>query len=106
MGTDVVFPIQDVLANDFPFFSDKTNLPQLVSCAWVAAVKGRPVLHRCVVIFVWSTGIMDCMLFWFKNRVLHMNLMASVVWHVSLLLMNNFNKTVASISPCKLCFFN
>jgi len=59
MGTDVVFPIQDVLANDFPFFSDKTNLLQLVSTVWVAAVKGRTALHRCDVIFFWSTGIMD-----------------------------------------------
>ena len=38
MGTDVVFPIQAVLANDFPFFSDKPNLLQLVSSFLVQAM--------------------------------------------------------------------
>jgi len=28
--------------------------------ACVAAVKSRPVLHHCVVIFFWSSGIMEC----------------------------------------------
>jgi len=27
----------------------------------MAAVKCRPVLHHCVVIFFWSSGIIDCM---------------------------------------------
>jgi len=27
------------------------------------------VLHHCVVILVWSSGIMDCMLFTFQSRV-------------------------------------
>jgi len=39
------------------------NLLQLVLSAYVAAVKYRPVLHHCVVIFFWSSGIMDTMLF-------------------------------------------
>jgi len=32
-------------------------------------VKSRPVLHHCVVIFFWSSGIMECtfMLFTFEN---------------------------------------
>jgi len=36
-----------------------------------AAVKGRLVLHHCVVIFVWSSGIIECtyMLFTFENGV-------------------------------------
>jgi len=40
----------------------------------VAAVKSRPVLHHCVVIFFWSSGIMECtcMLFTFENGVLLM----------------------------------
>ena len=39
--------------------------------ACVAAVKSRPVLHHCVVIFFWSSGIMECtcMLFTFENGV-------------------------------------
>ena len=46
----------------------------LVFSACVAAVKSRPVLHHCVVIFVWSSGIMECtrMLFTFENGVLLM----------------------------------
>jgi len=37
----------------------------------LAAVKSRPVLHHCVVIFFWSSGIMECtcMLFTFENGV-------------------------------------
>jgi len=37
--------------------------------ACVAAVKSRPILHHCVVIFFWSSGIMECtcMLFTFEN---------------------------------------
>ena len=39
--------------------------------ACVAAVKVRPVLHHCVVIFFWSSWIMECtsMLFTFENGV-------------------------------------
>jgi len=37
--------------------------------ACVADVKFRPVLHHCVFIFSWSSGIIDCMLFTFINRV-------------------------------------
>ena len=46
----------------------------LVFSTCVAAVKSRPVLHHCVVIFFWSSGIMECtcMLFTFKNGVLFM----------------------------------
>jgi len=37
----------------------------------VAAVKNRPVLHYYVVIYFWSSGIMECtcMLFTFENGV-------------------------------------
>jgi len=38
----------------------------LVFSACVVAVKCRPVLHHCVVIFFWSSEIMDCMLLIFK----------------------------------------
>ena len=72
----------------------------------VAAVKSRPVLHHCVVIFFWSSGIMECtcMLFTFENGVLLMRWGASVVWDHSLLLMNSFNKTEAAVFSCRLCF--
>jgi len=39
-----------------------------VLSACVAAVKCRPVLHHCVVIFFWSSGTIDC-LFTFENGV-------------------------------------
>jgi len=44
---------------------------QLVFSARVAAVKSRPVLHHCLVIFFWSSGIMECtgMLYTFVNGV-------------------------------------
>jgi len=43
----------------------------MVFSACVAAVKCRPILHHCVVIFFWSSGIMECtcMLFTFVNGV-------------------------------------
>ena len=79
-------------------------LLHLVLSVWVAAVKCRPVLHHnSVVIFFWS-GIMDCMLFTFQNRVPLMLYELSVVWQLSLPMMNNFNKTEAAIFPCRLCF--
>jgi len=42
----------------------------LLFSACVSAVKSRPVLHHCVVIFFWSSGIMECtcMLFTFENN--------------------------------------
>ena len=52
----------------------------------------------------WSSGIMDCMLFTFENRVPLMRQGASVVWHLSLPLMNNFNKIETAIFPCRMCF--
>jgi len=58
------------------------NLLQLVFSACVAAVKCRPLLHHCVVIFFWSSGNIDCMLFTCKHRVPLMRLGASVVWHL------------------------
>ena len=51
--------------------SVKYYLLQLVFSACVAAVKSRLVLHHCVVILFWSSGIMECtcMLFTFENGV-------------------------------------
>jgi len=46
--------------------------PLIGSCvisACVAAVQCRPVLHYCVVILLWFSWIMDCMLLTFDNRV-------------------------------------
>jgi len=46
------------------------NVLHMVLSACVAAVQCRPQLHHSVVIFVWSIGIMDCIMFTFeKNRV-------------------------------------
>ena len=72
--------------------------------ACVAAVKSRPVLHHCVVILFWSSGIMECMIYTFQNRVPLMRQGASVVWHISLPLMNSFNKTEAAVFTFRLCF--
>ena len=60
----------------------------------------------CVVIFFWSTQIIDCLLFTFENRVLLMRYWASVVWCLSIPWMNSFNKTEAATFPCKqhVCF--
>jgi len=44
-------------------FVVRSVLLQLVFSACVAAVKCGPVLHHCVVLFYWFSGIMDCMLF-------------------------------------------
>jgi len=46
-----------------------------------------------------TVWIVDFILFTFKNRVSPMCQEASVVRHLSLPLMNNFNKTEAAISP-------
>ena len=45
----------------------KDLLPVFSACE--AVVKCRPFFHHCVVIFVWSSGILECMLFTFENRV-------------------------------------
>jgi len=44
------------------------------------------------------------MLFTFENGVPLMRWGASVVWHHSLLLMNDFSKTEAAVFSCRLCF--
>ena len=66
----------------------------LTYVAYVAAVECRPVLHHCVVIFFWSSEIMDCMLFTFKNSSYARG--TSVVQNLLLLLMNSFHKTDAA----------
>jgi len=71
--------------------------------ACVATLTSRSVLHHCVVIFFWSSRIMEyiCMLFTFENGVALMRWRGSVVWHHSLLLMNSFNKTEAAVFSCR-----
>jgi len=84
----------------FPF--SQLNLLQLVISAFVAAEQFRPLLpllHHCVVVFFWSSGITDSMLFTFENRVPLMRLGASVVWHLSFPLIDSFNKTEAAFFP-------
>jgi len=70
----------------------------------VAVVKSRPVLHYCVVIYFWSSGIVDCMLSTLQNIVPLMRYGTSVVWRLSLLLINSFNKNDAAYFPKHLCF--
>ena len=53
----------------------------LTSCSWCLVPVWR--LHHCVVIFFWSSGMIDCM-FTFENRVPITRLGASEVWHLSL----------------------
>jgi len=65
----------------------------------VAAVKCRPVIHVCVVISYsgpQGSWIVCC---------LHLKIMfRSLVWHLSLSLMNSFNKTEVAVFPRRLCF--
>ena len=67
-------------------------LPQLIFSVSVTDVKCRPVLHLCVVFFSGPQGSCNfccCLRLGGKG--------ASEVWHLSLYLMNNFNKTKAAI---------
>ena len=57
------------IAQTFPFFSDEFIVLQLVLSACVAAVQCRPVIHNWETLFFFSSGIMDCMLLTFENRV-------------------------------------
>ena len=63
-------------------------------CGCVCAAALVPtVLHHVVIkLFVWSSGIMDCLLIVFEI----------IVTHLSLSLMNDFNKTEAAIIPREL----
>ena len=45
--------------------------------------KMSPLLHQCLVIFIWSSGTIDCMLFTLKNRVLLTRQGTSWVWYLS-----------------------
>jgi len=61
-----------VVSKNTVFFSDhKYNTCLYWSCEDVCDIKSRPVLHHCVVIFFWSSEIMECtcMLFTFENGV-------------------------------------
>ena len=61
-------------------------------------------IENCVIIFFWSSGITDCRLFTFENRVPLMRKGASVEWHLKLPLMNSFSKIEGAIFPFRLCF--
>jgi len=56
------------------------NIIKLDLGACVAAEKCRSVLYHCVIVFFWSPGIIDSMLFTFENRVQLMR--ASGMWHL------------------------
>jgi len=62
---------------------------------------GRTLL--CSYMFV-SSGSMDCMLSTFENRISLMRWGAPMVWHLSLSLMNSFNKTEAAIFRMRAMF--
>ena len=73
-------------------------------CLCIDPLSWNSLIHHCVVIFFWSSGIIECMLYTFEKRVLLMRKGASVVWLLSLPRMNSFNKTEAAIFPCRLNF--
>jgi len=78
----------------------------LLTWSLLAAVKCRPVLHHCIVIFFWFSEIMHCMLLSIENRVLLMRWGAQWcgIFHYYWWTASNQNKTEASIFPCRLCF--
>jgi len=53
-------------------------LTYVVVRLFVAAVKCRTVIYHCVVIFFWSSRIIDWMLFILENRVPLMNALGGV----------------------------
>jgi len=80
------------------FFTSSTSS----CCSWCISFFFS-VLHHCVVIFFWSSGINDCMFVYIWKRSSAHALGASVVWHFSLPLMKSFNKTEAAVflfRPC------
>jgi len=101
---------KNVICTDHAYFHNKFMRWHVVEDGDKNDIRWRQwdlcVLCFCVVIFFWSSGIMECtcMLFKFENGVPLMRLGASVLWHHSLLLMNGFNKTEAAVFLCKLCF--
>jgi len=51
------------------------------SSVCVVAIKSRPVQNQCIVIVFWSTGFMNCMLFWFfKNSLAHTKVESKVLF--------------------------
>ena len=85
-----IFLMQAVFPEDYP--SSQLHITYYSWCfvACVAALKCRPLLHHCVVIFYCFLGIV------FVNISKWAPLMcywASVVWHFSLPLINSLNKT-------------
>ena len=59
---------QDIVLSNAVCFVRNSVLQQAFS-ACVVAVKCRLVLHYCIVIYFWSSGIMGCLLFTFENSV-------------------------------------
>ena len=100
-GTHWEFPgkFQTIVYVGFLFSSGWFNLLQPVFIASLTAVYSRPSLHNCVAILFLSSGIVDCMLYTSEYRSSFMSQGTSVVWHLSILMMNSFN-----ISPCRICF--
>jgi len=73
-----------------------------VFCGYVAAVKCRHVLHYCVVIFFWSSGIMDFKLFSFKKWSSAQALEASTMLSFFITIDEQL-KAEAAIVPYRLC---
>ena len=71
--------------------------------ACVAAVKSRPVLHHCEVVFFWSSGIMACMFTFKKKSSCHAE-WGSVVWRLaSGYVIFHYHRWTVSVKP-KLLF--
>jgi len=77
-----------------------SNVTNVNTSACVAAVKCRPVLHNCVVMFFWYSGIMDvCCLHFkieFRSCARGRQIDAGVA-SFNFSLMNRFNKTEAAM---------
>ena len=75
----------------------------LSSC--VGGFKCRPTLHRCVVIFFWSSGIRNCMLIWFTKSFAYT--LNGVQCVISLSVIDGQPWIhEAAFSACKLSFLN
>jgi len=61
-------------------------------------LKYQPVIHHCVVILFWSSGIMDCLLLFWKQISAHA-LALSVVWHLSITIDEHLQLNQGCFSP-------
>ena len=67
-GSSLTIDLQHVTGSDGQTYEDSVHeMFSKVAFSLGRGQKCRLVLHHCVVIFFWSSGIMDCMLFTFEE---------------------------------------